>query len=145
MYLAVAILSGQKAIFSGASAPSSLSSEVNTGQNLALSAKLDTERSEMYKIDLYIFNKAVVDAVKTVHKNPFEPIFEKGVHSGAVLNISTCPSVTLITSLGEDHNIKFWEFGNENRGVLSCYFHETPQCVSVHPHGFQVGVGFRDK
>jgi len=44
------------------------------------------------KLELYIFNIAIVDAIRSAYKNPFEAIFEKGVHKGTILNLSVCPS-----------------------------------------------------
>lgn len=133
MYLAIAVLSGLRASFAA--------TEISNSQ---LASKLDSEKFEFNKIDLYIFNKAVVDAVKTMHKDPFEPLFEKGVHTGSICSINMCPSKTMIASLGEDHNVKFWEFGHENRGLHSAYYHETPNCIALHPHSFQLAIGFRD-
>ena len=44
------------------------------------------------KLELYIFNIAIVDAIRSAYKNPFEAIFEKGVHKGIILSLSVCPS-----------------------------------------------------
>lgn len=34
--------------------------------------------------DILVFNSAIVDAIKFTYKEPFEPLFEKGAHSGAI-------------------------------------------------------------
>ena len=94
------------------------------------------------KLDLFIFNKAVVDAVKSVQRDPFEPIFDKGVHSGMIKTIALCPSKTLLASLADDNTIKFWEYGNEYRELYSCFFHDKPECVAIHPLAIQVAIGF---
>ncbi len=31
------------------------------------------------KLEISIFNMAMVDAIKTAYKDPFEPVFEKGL------------------------------------------------------------------
>ena len=133
MYLAISVLSGLKPVHS----------DTNTVQQQSPS-KSESENFELTRIDLYVFNKAVVDAVKTMHKDPFEPLFERGVHSGSISSINMCPSKTMITSLGEDFHMRFWEFGHENRGLLSEKYVEVPNCFSLHPHSYQIAIGFRD-
>ena len=87
-------------------------------------ANLIKDESENKKIacNLYLFNKAVVDAVKSVHKDPFEPIFEKGAHSGAITKLAVVPSKTLIATLSDDNTMKVWEFGNDHREIFSFFF-----------------------
>ena len=99
---------------------------------------------EIGKLEISIFNIAVVDAIRTAYKDPFEPLFEKGVHKGSILNISACPSKSIFVSLGEEKYAKFWEYGQEFKGIFSHYFHEIPQCLSLHPLGIQCAVGFRE-
>lgn len=36
-------------------------------------------QEENNKLEVTIFNMAMVDAIKTAYKDPFEPIFEKGL------------------------------------------------------------------
>ena len=101
-------------------------------------------KEQTYDLDLFIFNKAVVDAVKSSHKDPFEPIFEKGSHHGSILNLEVCPSKILIASLDNQKTIKFWEFGLENKELLSYTFHDNAQCMAFHPLSFQLAVGFKE-
>ena len=64
-------------------------------------------------MEIYIFNFAVVDAVKTIYKDPFEPVYEKGIHAGAILSTSICPARSILSSLAEDKTLKLWDFANE--------------------------------
>jgi hypothetical protein len=36
-------------------------------------------QEENNKLEVTIFNMAMVDAIKTAYKDPFEPIFDKGL------------------------------------------------------------------
>ena len=99
---------------------------------------------EFGRLELSIFNIAVVDAIRTAYKDPFEPLFEKGVHKGNILNLSTTPTRSIFASLGEDKYMKFWEYGQEFKGIFSEYFHEIPLCLCLHPLSIQVAVGFRE-
>lgn len=104
----------------------------------------EEDSKEVGRLELSIFNVAVVDAIRTAYKDPFEPLFEKGVHKGNILNISTTPTRSIFASLGEDKYVKFWEFGQEFKGIFSEYFHEIPLCLCLHPLSIQVAIGFRE-
>ena len=117
----------------------------NLLSNAISRATNDPAKEEMnFKLDLFIFNKAVVDAVKSVHKDPFEPLFERGVHTGAIKAVALCPTKTVITSLAADRTLKFWEYGSEYREIFSYFFHDHPQCVAMHPLSIQIAVGFTE-
>lgn len=117
----------------------------NVLSNFIARATYDPSKEEMhFKLDLYIFNKAVVDAVKSVHKDPFEALYERGVHTGTIKAIAICPSKNIITSLAADRTLKFWEYGSENREIFSYFFHDHPQCVALHPLSIQIAVGFTE-
>ena len=99
---------------------------------------------ECGRLEISIFNIAVVDAIRTAYKDPFEPLFEKGVHKGSILNIATTPTRSIFASLGEDKYMKFWEYGQEFKGFYSEYNHEIPLCLSLHPLSIQVAIGYRE-
>jgi len=42
---------------------------------------------------------AMVDAIKTAYKDPFEPIFEKGLQKGAILGIEGSIARSIIVTL----------------------------------------------
>lgn len=60
---------------------------------------------------------AMVDAIKTAYKDPFEPVFEKGLQKGSILNIESCIARSVIVTLAQDKTCKFWEYGSEIRGI----------------------------
>ncbi|CAD8184741.1 unnamed protein product [Paramecium pentaurelia] len=96
------------------------------------------------KLELFTFNLAIVEALKSVQKDPFEPLFEKGVHKGTIFNIATTPMRSIIASVCDDKNIKFWDYSNDFKEMFSHQFHETPLSVAIHPLSYQCAIGFKD-
>lgn len=74
-----------------------------------------------------------MEALKSVQKDPFEPLFEKGVHKGTIFNIATTPMRSIIASICDDKCIKFWDYSNDFKEMFSFQFHETPLSVAIHP------------
>lgn len=71
------------------------------------------------KLELFTFNLAIVEALKSVEKDPFEPLFEKGVHRGQIYNLAITPMRSLMASVCEDRTIKFWDYSNDFRELFS--------------------------
>ncbi len=88
-------------------------------------------------MEIYLFNLAVVDAIKSVTKDPFEPLFEKGVHNGTILNLSLCPQRSILLTISSDKNAKLWEYSSEEgyKELISFFFYDQPYSVSLHPTG----------
>lgn len=95
-------------------------------------------------LDLYIFNSAIVDAIKFTYKEPFEPLFEKGAHSGSILSIGLCPTKTIVGSLCDDKTVKFWNFSAEQKLMLSFSFHENEMAFDIHPLSLQCAIGYKE-
>lgn len=93
----------------------------------------------MGRIDLYIFNYGVADVISATQKDAFEALFPEGVHKGCIVDVSMCPSRSVILTLSDDKTLKTWEF-NIGSGVFKCNFttsfHENPLSVSLHPLSF---------
>jgi hypothetical protein len=98
-----------------------------------LDKNADSQETDSSKLELTIFNMAMVDAIKTAYKDPFEPIFEKGLQKGAILGIEGSIARSVIVTLAQDKTCKFWEYGNEIKGIYSYNFLESPFCSSLHP------------
>lgn len=54
------------------------------------------------RMEIFVFNVAVVDAVKTMLKDPFEAINPSGTHWGQLQSIDICPTKHTMLSLGLD-------------------------------------------
>lgn len=71
------------------------------------------------KIELFTFNLAIVEALRTVQKDPFEALFEKGVHRGSILGLATNPMRAVIATVCEDRTCKFWDYANDFKELFS--------------------------
>jgi WD40 repeat protein len=80
-----------------------------------------------------IFNSAIVDAIKFTYKEPFEPLFEKGAHSGSIVALALTPTKTIAGTLSTDKSVKFWNFSADQKLVLSFHFHENELAFDIHP------------
>jgi len=67
------------------------------------------------RLDIHIFNSAIVDAIKFTYKEPFEPLFEKGAHSGSILALALTPTKTICGTLSSDKKVKFWNFSADQK------------------------------
>lgn len=45
----------------------------------------EEDKSMETRVELLLFNLAVIDAIKTAYKDPFELLFEGGVHQKEIL------------------------------------------------------------
>lgn len=93
---------------------------------------------------MYTFNLAIVEALRTVHNEPFEALFDNGVHKGTINNVSVCPLRSVFASISEDRSFKLWEYGGSIKGLFTHQFNETPSCMALHPCSFMCAVGFKD-
>ena len=56
-------------------------------------------------------------------KNPYDPIFSKGVHKGTILKIATAPSQSAFATICEDKLVKLWYF-NHKKSQFVCMYSE---------------------
>ena len=67
-----------------------------------------------------------------------------GSHHNKIIDVSTCVRKPLITTVSSDQTLKIWNYKN-NSCEISKNFHQDVSCVSLHPNGLHVLVGFADK
>lgn len=96
------------------------------------------------RLEIYLFDLAVADAITNISQDPFEMLVEKGVHQGTILDMSVKPGRSLLASISQDKTAKFWEFQNEYKEIISHYYHETPNCIDLHPLSIQCAIGFKE-
>ena len=83
MYLAITVSHVSKGTYNAPSAnTAAVESQLHQKSTLAMLASVmnsaeESKAEEPGRLEIYIFNFAVVDAVKTIYKDPFEPLFEK--------------------------------------------------------------------
>ena len=50
----------------------------------------------------------------------------------------------IIATVCEDKTCKFWDYSNDFRELFSHYFHESPNCVALHPLSYLCAIGFKE-
>ncbi|MCI4395775.1 hypothetical protein PGIGA_G00195880 [Pangasianodon gigas] len=66
------------------------------------------------------------------------------VHSGSITGLSTCSSKPLFATCSKDNSVRIWNY-KTNSLELHKEFPEEPRCISLHPNGLSILVGFSDK
>lgn len=94
-------------------------------------------------LDIFIFNAQLVDAIKVSYKEPYEPLYEFGAHTGKIQNLAVLPTKLMVGSLGSDETVKFWSFGGEDKQLFSFPFRFEALSFAIHPHCVQCAVGDR--
>ncbi|XP_017339117.1 cilia- and flagella-associated protein 57 isoform X2 [Ictalurus punctatus] len=73
----------------------------------------------------------------------FEFLFHS-VHSGSITGLSTCSSKPLFATCSKDHSVRIWNYKTKSL-ELHKVFLEEPKCISLHPDGLSILVGFPAK
>ncbi|MCJ8750012.1 hypothetical protein PDJAM_G00194050 [Pangasius djambal] len=98
---------------------------------------ISTDQGQIYHINL-----AVSEISKSKQAN-FEFLFHS-LHSGSITGLSVCSSKPLIATCSKDNSMRIWNYKTSS---LELYkeFPEEPYCVSLHPNGLSILVGFFNK
>ena len=94
--------------------------------------------------DIYVFNSAIVDAIKFTYKEPFDPLFEKGAHSGPIIALSQTPAKSICGTQSNDKTLKLWNFASEQKIMQSYSFFENEMAFDLHPLSLQCAIGFKE-
>ncbi|TSL47590.1 Cilia- and flagella-associated protein 57 [Bagarius yarrelli] len=95
---------------------------------------ITTDQGQVYHIEL--------DFAET-EQAKFEFLFHS-LHTGSITGMSVCESKPLIATCSTDNSVRIWNFMAKS---LELYrdFPKEPHCVTLHPNGFFILVGFFDK
>jgi WD40 repeat protein len=77
-------------------------------------------------------------------ERPFQLMRKNGFHSGSILDMSSCLCRPCIATVGTDHTIRIWNYLTWECEI-SFDAEEDPLSVSIHPSGFHVLVGFKER
>jgi len=92
-------------------------------------------------LQYYLLNIIQIDNTKM--SSPFVPIFPKGIPWGGISDLAVCKSKPLIGLVGNDKTIRLLSYNqHEFAGQLSYTTQDLPICLSIHPFGVQIAVGF---
>ncbi|KRX00028.1 WD40-repeat-containing domain [Pseudocohnilembus persalinus] len=113
--------------------------------------KQKTDQQIQGKLEHFIFDLGQIEALKQVQKNPFESIFEKGIHTDSITGIAMTDWRNIFCSISNDKHVKFWEYPAQTVGpnlefksLINQYFHDPPLSVAIHPTSVQCAIGFKD-
>ena len=76
--------------------------------------------------------------------NPEEKPLIMPVHDGAILSCSTCCRKPLVATCGADKTVRIWNYLDNSLEIIK-EFTESVYCVSLHPDGLSILIGFGDK
>ena len=65
-------------------------------------------------------------------------------HDGAILSCSTCQRKPLVATCGVDKTVRVWNYLENSLEIIK-EFTESVYCVSLHPDGLSMLIGFGDK
>jgi len=67
-----------------------------------------------------------------------------GVHCGSINGLDCCVAKPIFATCGADCTVRVWDYANR-MCLLVKELADTPLCLSLHPSGDMVAVGFADK
>eukprot|EP01083_Nonionella_stella_P020871 57903_1 len=73
----------------------------------------------------------------------FERLMQYTGHVGAITAMDICELQGLVATCGADKTVRVWD-PKTRKCKLQREFSEVPTCISFHPQGFQLVVGFLD-
>ncbi len=100
---------------------------VTISSNLIYSIKLKTDNTQFISEHEQLFEQVSL---------PF--------HSGIINGMDICVRKPLIVTCGADKFIRVWNYEEKTIEAYKSYTEEA-YCVSFHPSGFHIVVGFSDK
>ncbi|XP_058246907.1 cilia- and flagella-associated protein 57-like [Hemibagrus wyckioides] len=98
---------------------------------------ISTQHGQIYHVNL-----ASVEISQNKQAN-FEYLFHS-LHSGSITGLSVSSSKHLFATCSKDNSVRIWNY-KTNSLELHKEFPEEPNCISLHPNGLSILVGFSDK
>lgn len=95
-------------------------------------------------LDIFVFNSSLVNAIKISYREPFEPLYQFGTHSGEIIDLVTIPSKSFVATLSRDKTLKFWSFSGEQKQLFSFDFPKNELAFDIHPLSLQCAIGFKE-
>eukprot|EP00002_Diphylleia_rotans_P028089 TRINITY_DN5662_c0_g1_i1.p1 TRINITY_DN5662_c0_g1~~TRINITY_DN5662_c0_g1_i1.p1 ORF type:complete len:989 (+),score=210.63 TRINITY_DN5662_c0_g1_i1:224-3190(+) len=109
---------------------------------MTLSPNDDSLACSFSNDQLGLFHLANVDILKE-DQNHFQPILTD-FHVGQITGLDVCIRKPFVVTCGTDKSVRIWNY-LDKVCELSKTFEDEPFCVSFHPSGFHLLVGFSDR
>ncbi|KAF5909918.1 collagen alpha-1(IX) chain-like, partial [Clarias magur] len=65
------------------------------------------------------------------------------IHSGTITGLSICSSKPLFATCSKDNSVRIWNYKTNSLELIK-EFPQEPKCISFHPNGLTILVGFAD-
>lgn len=112
--------------------------------NLAISPSEETLVLALENHQAYTLNLSQVEVMKDdSQESNFHPLTTPS-HFRAVTGLDHCIRKPLIVTCGIDRSVRVWNWHDKNL-VISKTFKQDPLCVTMHPSGLNILVGFSDR
>ena len=77
--------------------------------------------------------------------SPFTTLRLNGFHAGAIVDLSVCFCRPIVATVGIDHTVRLWNYVTWECEISFSTGQEEPTCVTLHPSGFHILVGFKER
>ncbi|CAB1097150.1 unnamed protein product [Ectocarpus sp. CCAP 1310/34] len=94
--------------------------------------------------EILTFNLGNMDVLDE-GSNHFHPLLQGGNHTSPVVALDVCLTKPIVVTVGGDRVLRVWSYLKWKCEVVYEFRNEDPNCASLHPTGFQVAVGFKDR
>ncbi|XP_047674912.1 cilia- and flagella-associated protein 57-like [Tachysurus fulvidraco] len=111
-------------------------------KSMCLSPSEETLAISTRQGQIYHVNLTSVENSQSKLAN-FEYLFHL-IHSGSITDLSVCFFKPLFATCSKDNSVHIWNY-KTNSLELHQEFPEEPNCISLHPNGLSILVGFSDK
>ncbi|XP_047674179.1 cilia- and flagella-associated protein 57-like isoform X2 [Tachysurus fulvidraco] len=111
-------------------------------KSMCLSPSEETLAISTRQGQIYHVNLTSVENSQSKLAN-FEYLFHS-LHTGSITDLSVSSSKPLLATCSKDNSVHIWNY-KTNSLELHQEFPEEPNCISLHPNGLSILVGFSDK
>ncbi|KAL6588697.1 WD40 repeat-like protein [Neocallimastix sp. 'constans'] len=103
-----------------------------------------TSSNQLFFIDLYKCEDILLNIDNDSDNNLLFSQLSLSFHTGGILALDICARKSLIATCSKDHTLRIWNYIEKNLELVK-YYQEEAYCLSIHPSGLYIIVGFNDK
>jgi len=107
-----------------------------------------TSSNQLFYIDLYKCEESIMNEMDENNDSDDNHYLysqlTQSYHTGGISAMDVCARKSLIATCSKDHTLRIWNYIDHNVELIK-YFQEEAYCLSIHPSGLYIIVGFNDK
>ncbi|ORX44505.1 WD40 repeat-like protein [Piromyces finnis] len=103
--------------------------------------------NQLFFIDLYKCEESALNDLDEGGNEDNHYLFSQlslSYHTQGISALDICARKSLIATCSKDHSLRIWNYIDNNVELIK-YFQEEAYCLSIHPSGLYIIVGFNDK